>query len=430
MILKKVFKATDSISKKIEIPIPSIIPTIIDDIQDQIDDITDNLENEYYVNYVFDKYDYFISTKPFYFHFEIPLGTVEIASAKVSFEIKDYRNSSLTDSRYAITGDSEARPIITFYVSEDRGCKFGNAYGPYETDMRAIDISGDLTGEGIKVIKFTTDNDVCISARIFLKLKVTKIGSLERPEIRTLSATSIIFNSAILNGDIIKTGSGYWINRSTGETGPINTCTKRGFKWATTKADTNNESETGSFVKGKYGLSITGLTAETDYYFRAYADNPLKVFGEYLKFTTKPIIIDAGSPAIDRSFSGGSGKTSILGENPATVSGTIIRVEIWANTNLTDVSVATFTEVSTNRFTARSNHYIGNVTSGTKQTFEVNLNVEIGDHIGIYIPVFTTIEMSLSGYEGYWEQIGDQTECNDIQFAFNKDRTYSFRGIG
>lgn len=260
-----------------------------EDVQDQIDDITDNIENKYYVDYVFDKYDYFISTKPFYFYFEIPLGTVEIVSARVSFEVKDYRNSSLTDSRYAITGDSEARPIITFYVSEDKGCKFGSAYGQYETDMRAIDISGDLTGQGIKVLKFTTDNDVCVSARVFLKLKISKKElptPLGRPEIRTLTATSITSYSATLNGDIIKVGSGNVIDRTTGEITPVNTCNKRGFKYATTKADTNNKSETGSFVKGKYNLGIAGLSKDTTYYFRAYADNPLKIFGEYLSFTT------------------------------------------------------------------------------------------------------------------------------------------------
>ena len=341
---KKVFKVTDSISKKISIPIDGVqlfVPTVsiaptptitepvsstdIDDLQDQIDDIVDSIENKYYTEYVFDKYDYFISTKPFYFYFEVPLGTVEIVSARVSFEVKDYRNSSLTDSRYAINGESEARPIITFYVSEDKGCRFGNAYGQYETDMRAIDISNDLRGEGIKIIKFTTDNDVCLSARIFLGLKIDKDktpnsilgggnndgndgndgdvggvgsedstapptqtigGSSERPEVRTLEATSIIGVSATLNGDIISVGEGNYVDRTTGEVKPV-TCTKRGFKYGLTKTDTWDTNESGVYVRGTFGISVSSLTPETDYYFRAYANNQVgRSYGEYMKLTT------------------------------------------------------------------------------------------------------------------------------------------------
>lgn len=306
---KQVFKATDTLSGKItswvqvgnvpampvEAPIPTVPPSAITDLQDQIDQIVNDLEGNYCVDYVFNAFDYFISTKNYYFHFEIPLGTTEIISARVSFEVKDYRNSAFTDSRYAINGEPETRPVITFYVSEDKGCKYGNAYGPYSTDMRAIDILGDLTGQGIKIIKFTTDVDVCVEARVFLRLKINKDETpeavlntlLERPEIRTLAATSITDASATLNLDIVKTGAGSAVNRTTGEIEPINTCTKYGFKYGLTKTDTWDTNETGNFVKGTYGISVTGLTPETDYYFRAYAENSVgRSYGEYMKLTT------------------------------------------------------------------------------------------------------------------------------------------------
>ena len=311
---KRIFKVTDSVSSRISPSVwiydptqaptppaptaPTVPPSAIEDIQDQIDDIVDSIENEYYTEFVFDKYDYFISTKPFYFHFEIPLGTVEIISARVSFEVKDYRNASLTHSRYAITGDPTDRPVITFYVSEDKGCKFGSAYGPYECDMRAIDILGDLIGEGIKIIKFETDNDVCVTARVFLKLKIDKdetpegwVDFKQRPEVRTLAATSITDVSATLNGDIVKTGALHAVNRSTGDIELVNECTKRGFKYGLTKTDTWDTNESGSFVKGTYGLGVTGLTPATDYYFRAYAKNEIGIsYGEYMKLTTGTII--------------------------------------------------------------------------------------------------------------------------------------------
>ena len=276
-----------------------VSPAVVEDLQGQIDDIIDSLENNYAVGFVFDQFDYFISTHPFYFHWEVPLGTVEIVSARVSFEVKDYRNESLTDSRYAITGDSTDRPVIKFSVSEDKGHLFRDIYGPYETDMRAIDISGDLTGEGIKVIKFETDNDVCVTARVFLRVKIDKdktpesilgdgsIGGLsERPEVRTLAATSILDVSATLNGDIISVGKGSYTDRTTGEIVPV-TCTKRGFKYGLTKTNTWDTNEEGNFVKGTYSLGVTGLTPETDYYFRAYAENQVgRNYGEYMKLTT------------------------------------------------------------------------------------------------------------------------------------------------
>lgn len=308
---KKVFKATDSVSSKISPSVwvydPTQAPTpppteptqVIEDIQGQIDDIVDSIESNYAIDFVFDKYDYFISTKPFYFYFEIPLGTTEIVSASVSFEVKDYRNSSLTHSRYAITGDSEDRPIITFYVSEDKGHLFRDAYGPYETDMRAIDILGDLTDEGIKVIKFETDNDVCVTARVFLRLKIAVGGggsgggiiggdtvNGERPEVRTLAATSIADVSATLNGDIISVGKGNYVDRTTGEIKPI-TVTKRGFQYGLTRTNTWDTNESDSYVRGVFGISVTGLAAETDYYFRAYAENQVgRSYGEYMKLTT------------------------------------------------------------------------------------------------------------------------------------------------
>lgn len=362
---KKIFKVTPTIGSTAtwiqditQAPTPApaepVSPTGIEDIQGQIDDIVDSIENEYAIDYVFDQFDYFISTHPFYFHWEIPLGTVEIVSARVSFEVKDYRNENLTDSRYAITGDSTDRPVITFYVSEDKGCLFGDAYGPYSTDMRAIDISGDLTGEGIKIIKFKTDVDVCVTARVFLRVKINKDQTpdallntlLERPEVKTLAATSILDVSATLNGDIISVGKGSYTDRTTGEIVPV-TCTKRGFKYGLTKTDTWDTSESATYVKGTYGISVTGLTPETDYYFKAYAENQVgRSYGEYMKVTTIAaipkifVVYDNGTTYYIKSYN---------------VDGTL--VDTWTIETTENIGNPIAVDVNTNVYTITGNQH-------------------------------------------------------------------------
>ena len=412
---KRIFKATDSISSKYAhigewiydptqapTPAPTVPPSAIEDTQDQIDDIVDSIENKYYTEFVFDKYDYFISTKPFYFHFEIPLGTVEIISARVSFEVKDYRNTSLTHSRYAITGDPTDRPVITFYVSEDKGCKFGSAYGPYECDMRAIDILGDLTGEGIKIIKFETDNDVCVTARVFLKLKINKdetpegwVDFKQRPEVRTLAATSITDVSATLNGDIVKTGALHLTNRSTGEITLVNECTKRGFKYGLTKTDTWDTNESGSFVKGTYGLGVTGLTPATDYYFRAYAKNEIGIsYGEYMKLTTLAAI-----PVIYMLYKNDvSGITYINSYNSG---GTL--VDTWTIESSEQIGNAMAVDVNGNVYTISSNQHDirkrdsnGNIVLHKVENTNYIYNIVAGSDGYIYTQEYDGSNMKLS----------------------------------
>jgi len=288
MISKSVFKVTDTVSKIIE-DMHGFQPGIhygvnilgqvsswgtpkIEDTQEQIDNIVDSIENKYASGYVFDQWQDMTTEVPFYFYWEIPLGTVEIISARLSFEVK--------------TGTG----TINFTISEDKGALYGNNYGPYTTDMRAIDILGDLTGEGIKIIKFTTSANVTLTARVFLRVRISKKETpdavSERPEVRTLVATSIVNVSATLNGDIVSVGKGTYVDHSTGEIKPV-TCTKRGFKYGLTMTDTWDTNESDTYVRGTFGISATGLTPETDYYFRAYADNQYgRSYGEYMKLTT------------------------------------------------------------------------------------------------------------------------------------------------
>ncbi|MBA7591969.1 hypothetical protein ES708_34140 [subsurface metagenome] len=101
------------------------------------------------------------------------------------------------------------------------------------------------------------------------------------------------------------------------------------------------------------------------------------------------------SPAINRASSD-SGYTNVNIGNPANASGKITSVEIWANTILFDCKVGIFYVVSGNILSTRDWVQIGTVTAGAKKTFEVDLEVEEGDYIGICQE--GDIEYDTSGY--------------------------------
>lgn len=127
------------------------------------------------------------------------------------------------------------------------------------------------------------------------------------------------------------------------------------------------------------------------------------------------MVIDIGAEAIDRASSLGV-YTLICQDNPANATGTITSVEIWANTDLSNVEVATFQHVGKQYFTTRDSEVIGSVTAGSKQTFPVSLEVQEGDYIGIYYSA-GAIELDTSGYTGIWYKAGDQIPCENLLFS-------------
>lgn len=140
--------------------------------------------------------------------------------------------------------------------------------------------------------------------------------------------------------------------------------------------------------------------------------------------------IDIGSVASDRG-STGSAKTLIDKNNPANKTGKITSIEIWANTDLSNVEVATFFVVSGNNLSTRDTHTIGSVTAGSKQTFSgLDIDVEAGDYIGICWSA-GLIEADSFG-TGFWYSAdsSDQIPCTNYEFDFLADRTISLYGTG
>ncbi|MFH0888660.1 MAG: glycine rich domain-containing protein, partial [Planctomycetota bacterium] len=122
----------------------------------------------------------------------------------------------------------------------------------YYWRIDSVNVGGTTTGI---VWNFTTSNIVA-------------------PTVTTQSASSINSQYVTGNGNITSLG------------GAAN-CTARGFYYGLTQTDTWTASDSGTFGTGAYTRLITGLTASTLYYYRAFATNSAGTgYGSYVSFTT------------------------------------------------------------------------------------------------------------------------------------------------
>lgn len=139
--------------------------------------------------------------------------------------------------------------------------------------------------------------------------------------------------------------------------------------------------------------------------------------------------VDVGAAAIDRGDTGAGNATRIEGTNPANASGYLDTIEVWAAANIAGFEVATFVNITGNEFSTRDTHTIGNVTSGSKQTFSgLNIDIQTGDNIGCYF-ITGQIELSVSGV-AYWYTNADDIPCTDVTFTSNPNRQMSLYGTG
>lgn len=134
--------------------------------------------------------------------------------------------------------------------------------------------------------------------------------------------------------------------------------------------------------------------------------------------------VDIGSEAILRGSSFGAPTTIIIKDKPATSSGKITSIDIYASLtgDLVNCEVASFYRPDPvsfpDNFTTRDTYTIGAVTGGSKQNFVVDLDIEKGDYLGITFSS-GSIEYSPSGsgYLGVWTIGGDKIPCTDEDFG-------------
>ncbi len=137
-----------------------------------------------------------------------------------------------------------------------------------------------------------------------------------------------------------------------------------------------------------------------------------------------------GHSAINRWDFWGNGVTIVIKDNPAAASGKITSVEIYSYQTISNCIVAIFS-ASGNSLTVRNSVNVGTVTSGAKRTFTVNLLVETGDHIGIYLPS-GNLEFQPDGTgNGLWWLDGNYTSASGVTFNSTSSKwMISLRGIG
>jgi len=140
--------------------------------------------------------------------------------------------------------------------------------------------------------------------------------------------------------------------------------------------------------------------------------------------------IDIGNEAIWRSgYTDGGLYTLVDRNNPANDTGKITTVEIYVNSAMTGVEVATFFVVSGNNLSTRDDESIGNVGTGY-HSFPVNLDVNSGDYIGI---TWTAGRLTWDPNEtctGIWSASGGKIPCIDYTFLTYSNRTISLYGTG
>jgi hypothetical protein len=107
--------------------------------------------------------------------------------------------------------------------------------------------------------------------------------------------------------------------------------------------------------------------------------------------------------------------------NPASAAGTLDTWQMRVYTNATGVSVATFVHEGSNVLSTRDHEDIGNVNSGSLQTFSgLSTDVGAGDYAGMRIATGNYFRQADKGV-GHWYATGDQIPCSHVTFSYIND---------
>jgi len=125
--------------------------------------------------------------------------------------------------------------------------------------------------------------------------------------------------------------------------------------------------------------------------------------------------IDIGPGATDRVAYQAGGDTGVNIGNPANGSGSLASMELWFNTDGSGVKCGTFSGAD-RYFTSRDVEVIGDVTSGSKQTFSgLDCAVGTGDYLGVYWDS-GRLERDNLGQDGWYYIDGDQFGQGEVYY--------------
>lgn len=118
--------------------------------------------------------------------------------------------------------------------------------------------------------------------------------------------------------------------------------------------------------------------------------------------------ITLGFTVSNRAAAGNfSGNTTIWGPRTASATGKITSFSIYVQANITGLKMGVFSR-NGNSFTCRSYTTIGNSNTGSNTHSGLNLDVVVGDYIGMYWENSTgRVENDSTGAPKYWYKAGD-----------------------
>ena len=157
----------------------------------------------------------------------------------------------------------------------------GFVYGTSASNLSQNEQSGTGTGNFMKALTGLSHSTTYYYKAYATNSVGTSYGevmtfttiAVSLPTITTGSASSITSASAILSGNVTSDGNA--------------TVTARGFVYGTSANNLSQTVQSGGNGTGSFTRTLTGLTASTTYYYKAYATNSAgTAYGEIKQFTT------------------------------------------------------------------------------------------------------------------------------------------------
>jgi len=143
--------------------------------------------------------------------------------------------------------------------------------------------------------------------------------------------------------------------------------------------------------------------------------------------------IDIGYQGNGTSNQSFAGYTYISTINPANASGIITQVEIWGILYGYTIEIATFYNVSGTNFSTRDTEIIDTSwhDTVTQYIFDVDLEVQEGDYIGIQCQSGGGIRITNFGVEtNWWRKTGDNIPCSNTTFALSPETNWGLSLYG
>jgi|GEM_PF-1361509 hypothetical protein len=140
-------------------------------------------------------------------------------------------------------------------------------------------------------------------------------------------------------------------------------------------------------------------------------------------------LIDIGPGATNRGSTFPTGNTLVDNNNWANDTGTLDTIEVWANSNLSNFKIGTFSGSGTD-YDDRDYETIGSITSGSKQTFTgLSIDVAANDKLGCYCSS-GLLERDTSGFDNVYYVSGDKLGTGVNSYAIAAGDAISIYGTG